>query len=79
MVSTDSPRVSTPKITIDTAMMIATIVIYTNTPLAPTFAATDVTRNGKKMLLTRPIALQKPEPDSFAEVGHISGTYTADA
>ena len=34
---------------------------------------------GKKILLTRPIALQKPEPDSFADVGHISGTYTAEA
>ena len=42
-------------------------------------AATDVTKNGKKILLTRPIALQNPEPESFADVGHISGTYTADA
>ena len=25
-------------------------------------------------LLSRPLALQKPEPDSLADVGHISGT-----
>ena len=46
-------------------------------PIDP--AATDVTKNGKKILLTRPIALQNPDPDNFADVGHISGTYTADA
>lgn len=64
----------------DTAIIAATIEIKTNTPLDPIeLAATYVTKNGKKMLLTRPIALQNPEPDNLAEVGHISGTYTADA
>lgn len=80
MSSTDSPLVSTPNTIIDTAMMAATIEIKTNTPLDPIeLAATYVTKNGKKILLTRPIALQNPDPDNFAEVGHISGTYTADA
>ena len=80
MSSTDSPLVSTPNTMMDTAMMAATIEIKTNTPLDPIeLAATYVTKNGKKILLTRPIALQNPDPDNFAEVGHISGTYTADA
>ena len=57
-----------------------TAEISANTQLDPIDpAATDVTKNGKKMLLTRPIALQNPDPDNFADVGHISGTYTADA
>lgn len=61
-------------------MIAATIEINTNTPPEPMeLAATYVTKNGKKMLLTRPIALQKPDPDNLADVGHISGTYTADA
>lgn len=78
--STDSPLVSTPNTMMDTAMIAATMEISTNTPLDPMeLAATYVTRNGKKMLLTRPIALQNPDPDNFADVGHISGTYTADA
>ena len=78
--STDSPLVSTPNTMIDTAMITATAEISTNTPLDPIDpAATDVTKNGKKILLTRPIALQNPDPDNFADVGHISGTYTADA
>ena len=80
MSSTDSPLVSTPKMMMDTAMIAATAEISTNTPLDPIDpAATDVTRDGKKILLTRPIALQNPDPDNFADVGHISGTYTADA
>lgn len=78
--STDSPLVSTPNTMIETAMIAATTDIKMNTPLDPMEpAAMDVTRKGKKILLTRPIALQKPEPDNFADVGHISGTYTADA
>ena len=59
MSSTDSPLVSTPKMMMDTAMIAATAEISTNTPLDPIDpAATDVTKNGKKILLTRPIALQ---------------------
>ena len=80
MSSTDSPLVSTPNTMMDTAMIAATIEIKTNTPFDPIeLAATYVTKNGKKILLTRPIALQNPDPDNFADVGHISGTYTADA
>ena len=75
MFSTDSPLVSTPRKITATAMIAATIAIRMNTPPEPMLlAATFVTRNGKKMLLTRPIALLKPEPESFADVGHISGT-----
>ena len=78
--STDSPLVSTPNTMIDTAMITATAEISTNTPLDPIDpAATDVTKNGKKILLTRPIALQNPDPANLADVGHISGTYTAAA
>ena len=62
-----------------TAITAATTEIRINTPELPTAPATYVTRNGKKILLTRPIALQNPEPDIFADVGHISGTYTAEA
>lgn len=77
--STDSPLVSTPNTMIDTAMITATAEISTNTPLDPIDpAATDVTRMGRRYYL-RPIALQNPDPDNFADVGHISGTYTADA
>ena len=48
--STDSPLVSTPNTTIDTAMITATAEISTNTPLDPIDpAATDVTKNGKKI------------------------------
>ena len=76
--STDSPLVSTPKIATLTAMITATIEIRINTAELPIELATYVTRNGKKILLTRPIALQNHEPESFADVGHISGTYTDD-
>ena len=54
--STDSPLVSTPNTMIDTAMITATAEISTNTPLDPIDpAATDVTKNGKKILLHDPL------------------------
>ena len=80
MSSTDSPRVSIPKSPTQIARITATAEINTNTPVLPhELAATAVTRNGKKILLKRPTALQNPDPDNFADVGHISGTYTAEA
>lgn len=62
---------------------IATIIDTTpnniNTPIGPFVSKRLATAYGAIIPLIRPTAFDIPEPLSFASVGHISGTYTAEA